>query len=138
MWIWCRSRLCTLAGRNRFTDWLWQMKGARSAACSTTQRWSNSKAVLNTALSCSLRKSRCCTEPLRTVMLVQVSSSSRPCFASTLAREGLRTMKLPDSVLWLYTFAAIGSIPGLAPPQMIEMLAVGAIAILFENRSITP
>jgi hypothetical protein len=34
--------------------------------------------------------------------------------------------------------AAIGSIPGLELPAMIEIDAVGAIAILLENRSITP
>ena len=34
--------------------------------------------------------------------------------------------------------AAFGSIPGDEPPQMIEIDAVGAIAILFENRSMMP
>ena len=32
----------------------------------------------------------------------------------------------------------MGSIPGLAPPQMMLMEAVGAMAILFENRSMKP
>src|SRR3546814_2456745 len=36
---------------------------SRSPACSMSQRWSSSKAVLNTSFSSSLRKSRCCTEP---------------------------------------------------------------------------
>src|SRR5204862_294953 len=75
MWIWCRSRLCTSAGRKMLSDWLWQMKGARSAPCSTSQRWSISNAVLNTAFSWSSRQSRCCTEPWLTVIEVQVSSS---------------------------------------------------------------
>src|ERR1700758_1357889 len=35
-------------------------------------------------------------------------------------------------------FAGIGSMHALVPPQMIEIEAVGAIAILPENRSITP
>ena len=50
----------------------------------------------------------------------------------------MRTVKLPDSVFCRNTFGAIGSMPGLALPAMIEMLAVGAIAILLEKRSITP
>jgi hypothetical protein len=35
--IWCRSRLCTFACRNTFTDWLGQMNGLRSAACSCSR-----------------------------------------------------------------------------------------------------
>lgn len=54
----------TSAGRNRFTDWLWQTYGVRSAACSIVQRGSISIAVLNTAFSSSVRKSKCWTEPL--------------------------------------------------------------------------
>ena len=34
--------------------------------------------------------------------------------------------------------AAIGSIPGEDPPQMIEIEAVGAIAVLLENLSLIP
>ncbi len=34
--------------------------------------------------------------------------------------------------------AGIGSMPALVPPQMMEIDAVGAIASLWENRSITP
>ena len=68
---------CWRAGRRSATG-AWQMKGVRSAACSITQRWSSSNAVLKTSRSCWLRKSRCCTEPLLTVTDVQVSSSSRP------------------------------------------------------------
>ena len=34
--------------------------------------------------------------------------------------------------------AAIGSTPGDAPPQIIEIDAVGAIAVLFENLSLKP
>ena len=34
--------------------------------------------------------------------------------------------------------AGIGSMPALVPPQMIEIEAVGAMASLCENRSITP
>ena len=48
----------------------------------------------------------------------------------------MRTLNEPDSVLWVKELAAIGSIPGEAPPQMIEIEAVGAIAILLEKRSI--
>ena len=33
---------------------------------------------------------------------------------------------------------AIGSIPGDAPPQIIDIDAVGAIAVLFENLSLIP
>ena len=34
--------------------------------------------------------------------------------------------------------AATGSTPGEAPPQIIEIDAVGAIAVLFENLSLKP
>ena len=34
--------------------------------------------------------------------------------------------------------AAIGSTPGEVPPQIIEIEAVGAIAVLFENLSLKP
>ena len=34
--------------------------------------------------------------------------------------------------------AAIGSTPGEAPPQIIEIEAVGAIAVLLENLSLNP
>ena len=44
------------------------------AECSTTQAWSSSKAVLNTALSWSDKKSRCCTEPSLAKILSHVSS----------------------------------------------------------------
>ena len=103
-----------------------------------TQRWSISNAVRNTAFSSSDRKSRCCTEPSCVVMDDQVAASSRPFSASISFRYLLRTLKEPDSVLCVKLFAAIGSIPGDAPPQMIEVDAVGAIAILLEKRSWTP
>ena len=48
------------------------------------------------------------------------------------------TVKVPDNVLCENTLAAIGSIPGLVPPQIIEIDAVGAIAVLFENLSLIP
>ena len=39
-------------------------------------------------------------------------------------------MNVPESVLCEKTFAAIGSIPGLAPPHIIEIDAVCATAVL--------
>src|SRR3546814_3314987 len=111
------------------------MNGARSPACSMSQRWSSSKAVLKTSFSSSLRKSRCCTEPWLTVIEVHTSSLLRPFSSSSAARCLLRTLKEPDRVLWVKEFAAIGSMPGEAPPQMIEIEAVGAIANLLEKRS---
>ena len=52
--------------------------------------------------------------------------------------ERLRTLNEPLSVLWMKLLAAMGSIPGEAPPQMIEIDAVGAIASLLEKRSSIP
>ncbi len=63
---------------------------------------------------------------------------SRPFWASSICKCLLRTVKLPDSVFCRNTLAAIGSIPGLVPPVMMLMLAVGAMAILWLNRSFTP
>ena len=68
----------------------------------------------------------------------QTSSSSLPFAASSFCKCRLRTVQLPDSVFCRNTLAAIGSMPGLALPAMIEMEAVGAIAILFEKRSMMP
>ena len=61
---------------------------------------------------------------------------SLPFAASSRCKCRLRTVKLPDSVFCRNTLAAIGSMPGLAFPAMIEIDAVGAIAILLEKRSI--
>ena len=36
------------------------------------------------------------------------------------------------------TVSAIGSTPGEVPPQIIEIEAVGAMAVLLENLSIIP
>ena len=66
------------------------------------------------------------------------SSLSIPFAASSFCRCRLRTVKLPDSVFCRNTFAAIGSMPGDAFPAMIEIDAVGAIDILWENRSMMP
>lgn len=44
--------------------------------------------VLNTAFSSSVRKSRCCTEPLCSRMLRQTFSSSLPFSLSTSSRKG--------------------------------------------------
>src|SRR3546814_4418120 len=103
------------------------MEGARSAARSITQRWSISKAVLKTSFSSAVRKSRCWTEPSVVVIEDQTSSLSRPFSASRRFSAFERTLYEPDRVLWVKELAAIGSIPGEAPPQMIEIEAVGAI-----------
>ena len=47
-------------------------------------------------------------------------------------------MKVPESVLCEKTLAAIGSIPGLVPPHIIDIDAVGATAVLLENLSLIP
>ena len=103
-----------------------------------TQRWSISKAVLNTSFSSWVRKSRCWTEPSLAVIDDHVSSVFLPFSASRLCSALERTLNEPDRVLWVKLLAAIGSMPGEAPPQMIEIDAVGATAILFEKRSSMP
>src|SRR3546814_13264922 len=72
------------------------------------------------------------------VIEVHTSSSFCPFSSSSAVRCLLRTLNEPDSVLWVKELAAIGSMPGEAPPQMIEIEAVGAIAILLEKRSMLP
>src|SRR4051794_29510453 len=67
-----------------------------------------------------------------------ISSLSIPFSASSFCKCRLRTEKLPDSVFCRNTLAAIGSIPGEELPAMMEIDAVGAIDILFENRSMMP
>ena len=126
------------AGRNTLSDWLWQTLGVRSAARSMSQRWSISKAVLKTSFSRSERNSRCCTEPSLATIEDQVSSVFSSFSLSSCVRYLLRTVKEPLKVLWVKLFAAIGSIPGEAPPQMIEIDAVGASDILLEKRSWKP
>ena len=58
--------------------------------------------------------------------------------ASKSCRWRLRTEKLPERVFCRKTLAAIGSMPGLELPAMMEMEAVGAMAILLEKRSMMP
>src|SRR3546814_20744981 len=72
------------------------------------------------------------------VIEVHTSSSFCPFSSSSAVRCLLRTLNEPDSVLWVKELAAIGSMPGEAPPQMIEIEAVGAIATLLEKRSMMP
>ena len=45
------------------------------------------------------------------------------------------TLKDPESVLCVKLLAAIGSTPGEVPPHIIDIEAVGAIAVLLENLS---
>jgi hypothetical protein len=45
-------------------------------------------------------------------------------------------VKEPDKVFWVKLFAAYGSIPGEEFPQIIEIEAVGAIAVLLLNLSL--
>ena len=68
----------------------------------------------------------------------QVSSVSRPFSLRIFCSATFLTVNEPDSVLWTKTFAGIGSMQGLHPPQMIEIDAVGAIASLWETRCFTP
>src|SRR3546814_9958567 len=86
-----------------------------------SQSWESWQVVLNTSFSSSLRKSRCCTEPPLMVIEVHTSSSFCPFSSSSAVRCLLRTLNEPDSVLWVKELAAIGSMPGEAPPQMIEI-----------------
>ena len=55
-------------------------------------------AVLNIAFSLSSRKSKCCTEPLFTVIEDQTSSVSFPFLDKTCFRIGFLTLKDPDKV----------------------------------------
>ena len=48
------------------------------------------------------------------------------------------TLNDPERVLCAKLFAAIGSTPGEVPPQIIEIEAVGAMAVLLENLSLIP
>ena len=73
-----------------------------------------------------------------TVIEDQISSVSFPFLDKTDFSIGFLTLKDPDKVFWVKLFVAIGSTPGEEPPQIIEMEAVGAIAILLENLSSTP
>ena len=57
----------------------------------------------------------------------QTSSVSLPRSASRALRYLFLTLNEPDSVLCINELAAIGSIPGDEPPQIIEIEAVGAI-----------
>src|ERR1700750_3310987 len=57
---------------------------------------------------------------------------------SNFSRYGFLIEKEPDKVLCGEILAGIGSMQADVPPAMIEIDAVGAIAILHEKRSITP
>ena len=72
------------------------------------------------------------------MILDQTSSVSFPCFSNSFLKYLLRTLKDPESVLCVKLFAAIGSTPGEVPPHIIDIDALGAIAVLLENLYIIP
>ena len=68
-------------------------------------------------------------------MVDHISSLSLLCFANNSFKYLFLTLKDPERVLCVKLLAAIGSTPGEVPPQIIEIDAVGAIAVLLENLS---
>ena len=69
-------------------------------------------------------------------MLDQISSLFLLYFSKIFSKCLFLTLKEPDNVLCVKLLAAIGSTPGDVPPQIIDIEAVGAIAVLFENLSL--
>ena len=77
--------------------------------------------------------------PTKQLFMVADASRARKLAAPELpAGYQLREFRPGDQTGWVKLLAAIGSMPGDEPPQMIEIEAVGATAILFENRSMMP
>ena len=72
------------------------------------------------------------------VILDHTSSLSLLCLANSSLRYLFLTLNDPERVLCVKLLAAIGSTPGDVPQQIIEIEAVGAIAVLFENLSLKP
>ncbi len=128
----------TSAGTKTFIDCAWDIWGVLSAPNSMIHFWSTSNAVLNTSFSCWVKKSKCKTEPWFVVILDQISSLFLLYFSKIFSKCLFLTLKEPDNVLWVKLLAAIGSTPGDVPPQIIDIEAVGAIAVLFENLSLIP
>ena len=71
-------------------------------------------------------------------MLDQISSLSLLYFSKIFFKCLFFTLNDPERVLCVKLFAAIGSTPGEVPPQIIEIEAVGAMAVLLENLSLIP
>ena len=111
-------------------DWAWDILSVLSAPNSTIHFWSISNAVLNTFFSFWVKKSKCETEPWFVVIPDHVSSSFLLYFSNICWRYLFLTLNDPESVLWVKLFAAIGSIPGDVPPHIIDIDAVGAIAVI--------
>ena len=68
----------------------------------------------------------------------QISSVFLPLLSSSLTKFLFRTLKEPVRVFWVKEFATKGSTPGEELLAMIEIEAVGAMAILLENLSLKP
>ena len=68
----------------------------------------------------------------------QISSLFLPLASRSLTKFLLRTLNEPVQVFCVNEFAAKGSIPGEELPAIIEIEAVGAMAILLENLSSMP
>ena len=84
---------------------------------------------MKTSFSCWVKKSKWDTDPWLVVILDHVSSSFLLCFSNIFSRYLFLTLKDPESVLCVKLLAAIGSTPGEVPPQIIDIEAVGAIAV---------
>ena len=89
----------TSAGKNKFTDCAWEIYCVLSPLSSTIHFWFNSKAVLKTPFSKSVKKSKWDTDPWFVVIVDQVSSLFLPWLSKISSKYLFLTLKDPDKVL---------------------------------------
>ena len=85
------------------------------------------------ALSSSGIREIFCTEPSKCFRSLTITASQRSRSFNARTRYGLITVNSPDRFDFTYKFWNVGSIDW-DTPQMLEIVAVGAIAITFELR----
>jgi hypothetical protein len=97
------------AARNRFSDWLWSMNGARAAARSISARCGSSQAVRNSARVSAGNSVMPWTEPSACLICSRIRSVHSPCAFSSVTSAVLTCRNSPDMVSRLNRLDTCGS-----------------------------
>ncbi len=118
----------------RFSDWAWSIHFWRRLAARINQDGSTSNAVAYSCLRSSGIRSIGVSDPSKYFRSDTITSSHRSRAFRSRTRASFTTVKSPDMFDFTYRFRYVGSID-CATPLMLEIVAVGAIAMMFEFRT---
>ena len=139
MWIWCRSRLCTSAGRKMLSDCALADEGRAVGGVLDQPALVDLEGGLEHRLLVVVEEvemlHRALADGDRGPGVLVVLALLRP---AASRGTGCAPRTSPTASCGCRRWPPIGSMPGEAPPQMIEIEAVGAIASLLEKRSSMP